>query len=113
LPGAGAYSASKAGASRYLESLRIELRNSGVQVTEIRPGYIATPMTAHNPYRMPFIMSADEAAIRFIRAIDTRCSRATIPWQMGVVAKVMVHLPCWLYDLLASRAGRKPRTISR
>ncbi|GAB2876727.1 SDR family oxidoreductase [Uliginosibacterium flavum] len=111
LPGAGAYSASKAAASRYLESLRVELRGSGVRVSEIRPGYIRTPMTDVNTYAMPFIIDADEAALRFIRAIDRAAPRATIPWPMGVVAKLLALVPCWLYDRLAARAGRKPRGL--
>ncbi|WP_223871783.1 SDR family oxidoreductase [Candidatus Dactylopiibacterium carminicum] len=111
LPGAGAYSASKAAASRYLESLRVELRGSGVKVMEIRPGYIRTPMTDGNPYRMPFILDADEAARRFLRAIDSGCARATIPWQMAIVARALACVPCWLYDRLAIRAGRKPRGL--
>jgi len=109
LPGAGAYCASKAGVTRYLESLRIELRGSGVRVTEIRPGYISTPMTAVNCYRMPFILPADVAAAKFINAIDQHCIKVTIPWQMGVVAGIMPHLPAWFFDYFASRAGRKPR----
>ena len=111
LPGAGAYSASKAAASRYLESLRVELRGTGVRVTEIRPGYIRTPMTDVNPYRMPFILDADEAAQRFLRAIDRACARATIPWQMAIVARALACVPCWLYDRFAARAGRKPRGL--
>lgn len=111
LPGAGAYSASKAAASRYLESLRVELRGTGVRVTEIRPGYIRTPMTDVNPYRMPFILDADEAAQRFLCAIDRACARATIPWQMAIVARALACVPCWLYDRFAARAGRKPRGL--
>lgn len=111
LPGAGAYSASKAAASRYLESLRVELRGTGVRVSEIRPGYIRTPMTDVNPYRMPFILDADEAAQRFLRAIDRACARATIPWQMAIVARALACVPCWLYDRFAARAGRKPRGL--
>lgn len=110
LPGAGAYSASKAGVSRYLESLRIELRGSGVCVTEIRPGYIETPMTAVNRYRMPFILPVDVAAAKFIRAIDRHRIKTTIPWQMGMVAAIMPHLPAWFFDFFAARAGRKPRS---
>lgn len=111
LPGAGAYSASKAAASRYLESLRVELRGTGVRVTEIRPGYIRTPMTDVNPYRMPFILEADDAAQRFLRAIDRGCALATIPWQMAIVARALACVPCWLYDRFAARAGRKPRGL--
>lgn len=113
LPGAGAYSASKAAVSRYLESLRVEMHGTGVRVTEIRPGYIRTPMTDVNGYRMPFIIDADEAAQRFIRVIERAPARATIPWQMACVAPLLASLPAWLYDRLAAGAGRKPRKLPR
>lgn len=109
LPGAGAYSASKSAAITYLESLRVELRGSGVSVVTIAPGYIATNMTAKNPYRMPFMLSADEAARRFVRAIDARVSYTVIPWQMAIVAKVLRVLPRWLFDRAFASAKRKPR----
>jgi short-subunit dehydrogenase len=109
LPGATAYSASKAAAIRYLEGLRVELRGSGVQVTTICPGYIATEMTRRNPYPMPFIIAADDAARRFARVIAARRSYAVIPWQMAIVGRILGVLPNWLYDRLAARAGRKPR----
>jgi short-subunit dehydrogenase len=109
LPGASAYSASKAAAIRYLESLRVELRASGVKVTTICPGYIATPMTKRNPYRMPFLLDADEAARRFSRVIDARKSYAIIPWQMAIVGRLLGVLPNAIYDRLAAKAGRKPR----
>ena len=109
LPGAGAYSASKAAAIRYLESLRVELRGSGVRVATICPGYIATPMTERNPYPMPFLITADDFARRFARALDAGKDYAVIPWQMGVVAKVLAVLPNALFDAAFSRAGRKPR----
>ena len=109
LPGAGAYSASKAAAITYLESLRVELRGSGVRVLTIVPGYIATDMTAKNPYRMPFLMPADQAARRFVRAIDSRAHYAVIPWQMGIVAKLLRVLPRPLFDRAFANAKRKPR----
>jgi short-subunit dehydrogenase len=111
LPGAGAYSASKAAAIAYLESLRVELFESGVKVVTIAPGYVATPMTEHNPYPMPFLLTADEAARRFVRAIERGVSYTVIPWQMGLVAKGLRLLPNWLYDRLFARAPRKPRKI--
>jgi short-subunit dehydrogenase len=109
IAGASAYSASKAAAINYCESLRVELHGSGVQVTTICPGYIATAMTSRNPYRMPFMLSPDEAARRFIRAIDARKSLAVIPWQMGIVARILRILPNRIFDPLFSRGGRKPR----
>lgn len=109
LPGATAYSASKAAAIRYLEGLRVELRSSGVQVTTLCPGYIATPMTSRNRYPMPFILQPDDAARRFARAIASGTSYAVIPWQMAIAGRLLGMLPNWLYDRLASRSGRKPR----
>jgi hypothetical protein len=111
LPGGEAYSASKAAAIAYLESLRLELRGSGVKVVTIAPGYIATPMTAINPYPMPFLLPAAEAARRFARAIARGASYAVIPWQMGIVAKLLRLLPNPLYDLLFANAPRKPRGL--
>lgn len=109
LPGASAYSASKAAVMGYLESLRVELHGSGVTVTTLCPGYIRTPMTAKNPYPMPFILDPDDAARRMIRAIDARSSGATIPWQVGIGGYFLKRLPDWLYDWAFARAGRKPR----
>jgi short-subunit dehydrogenase len=109
LPGAGAYSASKAAAIAYLESLRVELRGSGVSVVTIAPGYVATNMTAKNPYRMPFLLPADEAARRFVRAIDARVAYTVIPWPMAIVAKLLGVLPRPLFDHVFAKAKRKPR----
>jgi short-subunit dehydrogenase len=109
LPGAGAYSASKAAVAIYCESLRLELKPHKVSVVTIAPGYIKTEMTAHNPYTMPFLMDADVFARHAAKAITAARSYVVIPWQMGVVAKVMRLLPDWLYDRLAVNAPRKPR----
>lgn len=111
LPGAGAYSASKAAAIALLESTRVELRGTGVKVVTIAPGYIKTPMTAKNPYPMPFILPADEAAARMAKAIERGVSYTVIPWQMGLVAKLLRLLPNPIYDTLFARAGRKPRNL--
>jgi NAD(P)-dependent dehydrogenase (short-subunit alcohol dehydrogenase family) len=111
LPGAEAYSASKAAAIAYLESLRLEMRPYGIKVVTIAPGYIETPMTAVNPYKMPFLLPVDEAASRFAAAIARGASYVVIPWPMGVVAKILRILPNWLYDLLFTSAPRKPRGL--
>ncbi len=111
LPGAEAYSASKAAAIAYLESLRLEMRPCGIKVVTIAPGYIETPMTAVNPYKMPFLLPADKAAERFAAAIERGVTYTVIPWPMGVVAKILRVLPDWLYDLLFTSAPRKPRGL--
>src|SRR5882672_9537518 len=109
LAGASAYSASKSAAITWLESLRAELYGSGVCVVCVCPGYIDTPMTQVNRYRMPFLISAEDAAQRFARAIAARRRLAVIPWQMALVSLLLRALPGWLYDRFASRAPRKPR----
>ena len=111
LPGAEAYSASKAAVIAYLESLRLELRESGIRVVTIAPGYVATPMTAVNTYAMPFLMPVDRAAAKMAQAIDRGCSYRVIPWPMGIVAKVLRLLPNAFYDRLFARAPRKSRVL--
>ena len=109
LPGATAYSASKAAAIRYLEGLRVELHGSGVRVVTICPGYIATDMTRRNPYRMPFIIPADDAARRFARVIASGRSYAVVPWPMAIVGRILGVLPNFIFDRAFARAKRKPR----
>lgn len=109
LPGAGAYSASKAAVISYCESLRVELKNSGVRVVTIAPGYIDTPMTQANRYPMPFLMPAPRFAQQAVRAIADGVSYRVIPWQMGIVAKLLRLLPNWLYDFAFAKAPHKAR----
>ncbi len=109
LPGSGAYSASKAAAISYLESLRVELRGSGISVVTLCPGFIATPMTANNPYPMPFLISASEAADLMVRAIAQKKRRYVFPWPMMLVGKVLRVLPGAVYDMLFVNAPHKPR----
>jgi short-subunit dehydrogenase len=110
LAGNGAYSGSKAAARTWMESLRVEMRGSGVSVVCICPGYIDTPMTRVNRFRMPFLLSADEAARRIARAIERKPRVAVVPWQMALVSVVLRNMPDWLYDRLAAGAPRKPRS---
>jgi NAD(P)-dependent dehydrogenase (short-subunit alcohol dehydrogenase family) len=112
LAGNGAYSASKAAAIAWTESLRTEMHGSGVSVVCICPGYIDTPMTRVNRFRMPFLLSAEEAARRIARAIERRPRVAVVPWQMALVSVALRAMPGWLYDRLAASAPRKPRSSS-
>jgi hypothetical protein len=109
LPGHGAYCASKAAVVAYCESLRGECRGSGVRVVTLLPGYVATPLTAGNTYGMPFLLAPEGFAERALRAIDAGVSYRVIPWQMGVVAKLMRMLPNPLFDRLLEGRGRKRR----
>lgn len=109
LPGHGGYCASKAAVISYCESLRGELRPTGVQVVTLCPGYIATPLTQNNRYTMPFLMQPQDFAEQAARAISRRVSYRVIPWQMGLVAKVLRLLPNALFDRLFAGRPRKPR----
>ena len=109
LPGHGAYSASKAAVVAYCESLRVECRATGVRVVTLLPGYIATPLTAKNPYSMPFLLQPADFAERAFRAIEAGVSYRVIPWQMGLVAKLLRLLPNALFDRVMAGRGRKPR----
>jgi short-subunit dehydrogenase len=109
LPGQGAYCASKAAAISYCESLRGELRATGVKVVTLCPGYIATPMTAANRFPMPFLISAEAFADRAFRAIEAGVSYRVIPWQMAIVAKLLRVLPNAVLDRAFARAPRKRR----
>ena len=109
LPGHAAYCASKSAVISYCESLRGELRNSGVKVITLAPGYIATPLTARNRYPMPFLMSAEAFAQAALRCIEQGVSYKVIPWPMGLVARLLRVLPNALFDRLLQGQPRKHR----
>jgi NAD(P)-dependent dehydrogenase (short-subunit alcohol dehydrogenase family) len=107
--GAGAYCASKAAVHSYCEALRLELRGAGIKVVTIAPGYIDTPMTRKNRFPMPFLMPAERFARQAAKAIARGASYRVLPWQMGLVAKLLRLLPNALFDLVFSHAPTKQR----
>ncbi|CAN5270540.1 SDR family oxidoreductase [soil metagenome] len=110
MPGHGAYNSSKAAVISYCESLRGECRPFGVRVVTVVPGYVATPLTSKNRYGMPFLMQPEAFAEQAFCAIAAGVSYRVIPWQMGVVAKVLRLLPNWLFDRLLAGRPRKHRS---
>ena len=113
LPGSEAYCASKSAVITYCESLRVEMRKAGIMVTTICPGFVRTPLTAANPYKMPFILEPEEFARQAVEAIASRKSYAVIPWQMGVLAKILRLLPNPLFDKILSNRKQKPRVSTK
>jgi len=109
LPGSEAYCASKAAVISYCESLRVELKRTGVKVVTIAPGFVRTPLTAKNPYRMPFLMEPEDFARQAVDAMLAGVSYRVIPWQMGVVAKLLRLAPNRLFDRAFGRRPYKPR----
>lgn len=116
LPGHAAYCASKAAVISYCESLRGELRGSrgqqGIRVVTIAPGYVATPLTGKNKYPMPFLMTPEAFADKAYKAIQAGTSYSVIPWQMGVVAKLLRLLPNSWFDRILQGQPRKHRDPS-
>jgi short-subunit dehydrogenase len=111
MPGHGAYCASKAAVISYCESLRGELRGSGVQVVTICPGYVKTPMTENNNFPMPFLMESEDFAKKSLAKIAAGSSYSVIPWQMGVVAKLLRLLPNTVFDKALAGRARKARAL--
>lgn len=110
LPGHAGYCGTKAAVVQMCETLRGELRPHGVKVVTVAPGYVDTPLTAHNDYPMPFLMAPDAFAARAVRAIDRGVRFTVIPWPMGVVYRVLRALPtAWFDAVVGSQKHRKKR----
>lgn len=107
--GHGANCPSKAALISYCECLRLELAASGIKVVTICPGYVSTPLTTQNQYSMPFLMSPEDFASQAFKTIEAGVSYRVIPWQMGVVAKLLRMLPNPIFDHAFSGRARKPR----
>ena len=105
MPKSGAYSASKAAVSTFFESLRVDLRRSGVAVTVIHPGFIRTPMTANRKKKLPFLLEVDDAACRIIKAVERRARTYAFPWQLASLARAIRHIPGAVYDRFASNTS--------
>lgn len=109
LPGSEAYCASKSAVITYCESLRVEMGKAGILVQTICPGFVKTELTAKNPYKMPFLQTPEEFAREAVPAILNRTTYRVIPWQMGVLAKILRLAPNWLFDKVTSKRKQKPR----
>ena len=112
LPRSSAYSASKAALTTLLEGLRIEIHKHGIAVTTICPGWIKTPLSDRNRFRMPFLMQLDDAAIRIHRAIVARKRLYAFPWQVALAARVGRVTPAFAYEWVMGKAmtGTKDQT---
>jgi short-subunit dehydrogenase len=108
LPGESAYTASKAAVNTYLEGLRIQLREHGIAVTTLCPGFVRTPMTEVNQFHMPFLLEADEAARRMVRALRRRQKVYNFPWGMSLLMKLTAWLPDWLLARIMRKYNENP-----
>ena len=113
LLGSGAYCASKAGLASLLESLRLELRAHGVCVTTICPGFVRTPLTDKNTFKMPFLMELKPAVELMYRAIEQQRSEYAFPWHLAGIVRISRYLPNALYDRLMGKKIRKNSQLPR
>ncbi len=107
-PGAPAYCASKAAVKIFGEGMRGHLHPSGIKVSVICPGFIRTPMTAVNPYRMPFMIGADKAAVIIRRGLEKDKPRIAFPLRAAATMWFFALIPPRLSDLLFRRLPEKP-----
>ena len=107
-PGVGPYSASKAALSTMIESIRIDLRGTGVHIVDVCPGYVKSEMTAKNdPKRMPLLMETQAGAARILRGIERRRRVVHFPRRLTwPLRHIVANLPGWLFDPLAARYGK-------
>lgn len=113
MPASAAYCASKAFLMAFLESLRLDLQGTGVFVTDVRPGFVRTPMTAENKFHMPFLMEAGEAAERIVEGIARRRQVVAFPFPLSMAARMSTMVPAWVWNRLASKRGPADASIVR
>jgi short-subunit dehydrogenase len=104
---AAAYSASKAAMQAFLEASRIELAPYGVGITIINPGFVATPMTEKNRYRMPFLVQAPEAAAIIADGLERGERVIEFPRPMSLLMRFMRYVPDALYERLMIPYARR------
>jgi len=109
MPASAAYSASKAFLMVFLESLRVDLMGTGVAVTDVRPGFVRTPMTDRNRFKMPFLVEVDEAARRIVTGIEKRRPVVTFPWPLALATRLTRIIPAGLWDRLVAQDAQGQR----
>lgn len=98
LPTSGAYGSSKSAMIHFLESIRFQLEPVGIGVTIINPGFVKTPMTDTNDFKMPFLMTRENAAICIANGLERGAKEISFPWFFSRVMKTMRVLPFPLYE---------------
>lgn len=104
LPKSAAYSGSKAGMTAFFESLRLDFRPHGIDVSIIQPGFIRTPLTSGRKHKLPFLLEVEDGATRMLRAVERRRAFYAFPWPLATFVRMGKVFPAWLYDRVAGRA---------
>ena len=104
LPKSAAYSASKAGMNALFESIRLDVKDRGISVSIIQPGFIKTPLTSGRSSKMPFMMELDDSIPYFLSAISRQKRFSAFPWQLATFVRLARFFPGFLYDRIAGKA---------
>ncbi len=107
LPQSAAYCASKSALATFLESLRLDLAPRGVDVLTVSPGFVRTPLTDRNRFRMPFLLPPDRAAEIIVRGIERRKREIHFPLRLSLAMKLLRILPIWMFDPLMKSISRR------
>ena len=103
LPKNAAYSGSKAFLHIFMESLRVDLRGTGVRVTCIYPGFVKSEMTANSDVPMPFLLETHDAVERMGKAIARGEAEVTFPWQISTAVRLLRVMPNPLFETVTKR----------
>lgn len=107
IPGSSAYSTSKAAMQTFLEASRVELKEAGVKVTIINPGFVDTPLTRKNKFAMPFLINPPEAAAIIANGLERGKRVIEFPLRMSILMRTVRHLPAPIFDRISSRWLRR------
>jgi short-subunit dehydrogenase len=105
LPRSAAYCAAKAALSTFLESVRIDLAPAGIRVTDVQPGFVATPMTAGAKHARPMEWTSDKAASVIASRLERAPAVISFPWPLAFMSSLGRVMPAWLYDVITRRAS--------
>lgn len=109
LPDASGYVSPKAGLSRFMECLTLDLQGTGITTSTVHVGFVATPMVAKSTIPLPFIMPADQAAARIIQGLIKKKREINFPWLMVVLVRALALLPFSLKAYVARRYYKQER----
>ena len=98
-----AYGASKAGMDYLANSIRLDLLKHNIDVTLVHPGFVSTPLTDKNDFKMPFLLTTDDAATRMIHGIDKRKKYLHFPKRLTYIMRLFSWLPSSIWQSFISR----------
>ncbi|MEK6372132.1 MAG: SDR family NAD(P)-dependent oxidoreductase [Acidobacteriota bacterium] len=107
LPSSSVYSATKAAAQAFLEASRVELAPCGVAVTTINPGFVISPMTEKNRFKMPFVMTAERAARIIADGLERRARVVEFPLPMSLLTRFTRLLPNAIFDRVTAPYAKR------